>query len=111
MTDQDKDSERAKFEAWAIDYWGSHAWRHTSRTCGEWEAWQVARASLAPQSTQGAVPADDWGAKDSARLDWLMHRLSGKELRRLGLTTSSGGPLWTRVAIDAAMLSTGSGTK
>jgi len=42
--------------------------------------------------------------KDAARLDWLLHHLSGKEMRRVGIETSGGGPLWGRVAIDAAML-------
>ena len=40
---------------------------------------------------------------DTARLEWLMHRLSGKELRRLGIFTSSGGLTWSRAGIDAAM--------
>lgn len=43
--------------------------------------------------------------KDAERLSWLLHNLSGKELRRIGIETSGGGPLWGRVAIDAAMLS------
>lgn len=31
--------ERAAFEAWAAQRWGSQACRHTSATSGEWDAW------------------------------------------------------------------------
>jgi hypothetical protein len=41
--------------------------------------------------------------RDAERLDWLLHHLSGKEMRRIGIVTSGGGPLWGRVAIDAAI--------
>lgn len=61
------------------------------------------RASASAPDARVDAPTDAWIGKDAVRLDWLMHRLSGKELRRLGIVTSSGGPLWTRVAIDAAM--------
>jgi hypothetical protein len=73
------------------------------------------RASTPPAPEAPAVPAPQEPAKpvdaqrereDAARLDWLLHRLSGKELRRIGIETSSGGPLWGRVAIDAAMKGT-----
>ena len=37
--------ERAAFEAWADKHWGTSAYLHKSRTCGEWAAWQ-ARAAL-----------------------------------------------------------------
>lgn len=37
------DPERAAFEAWAFKRWGAEAYRHTSATSGEWEAWQAAR--------------------------------------------------------------------
>ena len=49
-------------------------------------------------------PDTDDAKKDAERLNWLVHHLSGKELRRIGIETSGGGPLWGRVAIDAAML-------
>jgi len=39
-------TERAAFEAWASKKWGSEAYRHTSETSGEWEAWQAARVDL-----------------------------------------------------------------
>ena len=39
-------TEREAFEAWCKAYWGNQAYLHTSRTCGEWDAWQ-ARAALA----------------------------------------------------------------
>jgi hypothetical protein len=47
--------------------------------------------------------------RDSERLEWVMHRLSRKELRRIGIETSSGGPYWTRTAIDAAIRNGGEG--
>ena len=48
-------------------------------------------------------PDTDEAQKDALRLDWMLHRLSGKEMRRIGIETNSGGPAWGRVAIDAAM--------
>jgi hypothetical protein len=55
-----------------------------------------------PPSPQAAVAtAED--KRDAERLDWLLHHLSGKEMRRLGIVTSTGGPEWGRVAIDAAL--------
>ncbi|WP_186163115.1 Lar family restriction alleviation protein [Burkholderia gladioli] len=41
-------------------------------------------------------------SEDTERLEWLMHRLSGKALRDIGVVTSSGGIEWAREAIDAA---------
>lgn len=32
---------RAAFEDWAAHRWGAEAYRHTSATCGEWDAWQA----------------------------------------------------------------------
>jgi len=29
------------FEQWAKVVWGRDAWRHTSPTSGEWDAWQA----------------------------------------------------------------------
>ena len=40
---------------------------------------------------------------DSARLEWLLYHISGKELRRLGVIVSSGGLAWGRPAVDRAM--------
>ncbi len=39
---------------------------------------------------------------DTARLDWVMHHLSGKALRDIGVVYSEGDPTATRAAIDAA---------
>lgn len=36
------DAQRAKFLAWAADRWRADAYRHTSETSGEWDAWQAA---------------------------------------------------------------------
>lgn len=33
--------ERAAFERWAAQRWGAEAYRHTSGTSGEWDAWQA----------------------------------------------------------------------
>lgn len=35
-------TERAAFEAWAAQRWGTEAYRHTSATSGEWDAWRAA---------------------------------------------------------------------
>ena len=34
-------TDRETFEQWAAKQWGSDAWRHTSATSGEWEAFQA----------------------------------------------------------------------
>ncbi len=39
------DPERAAFERWAAQRWGAQAYRHTSATSGEWDAWQAGRES------------------------------------------------------------------
>lgn len=44
--------------------------------------------------------------RDAERLEWLMHRVTGKELRRIGVNT--GGRDW-RVELDAAMAQEGEG--
>lgn len=41
------DPERTAFEAWCHKRWGAAAYRHTSDTCGEWDAWQAARPKRA----------------------------------------------------------------
>lgn len=73
---------------------------------------QAAREALRPaiDAATGAAwlsgqPAasGEQAAQDTARLEWLLHRLSGAELRRIGVVTSSGGLRWGREAIDAAM--------
>ena len=43
------DAQRAKFLAWAADRWRADAYRHTSETSGEWDAWQAAIASQAAE--------------------------------------------------------------
>jgi hypothetical protein len=40
-------TERAAFEAWCDEKWGSSAHLHKSATCGEWAAWQAGRVDLA----------------------------------------------------------------
>jgi hypothetical protein len=42
-------------------------------------------------------------AADATRLEWLLHHLSGKELRDIGIEVSAGGLDAGRIAIDAAM--------
>jgi hypothetical protein len=37
--------ERAAFESWALQRWGTSAWLHINGCCGEWEAWQAATAA------------------------------------------------------------------
>ena len=49
-----------------------------------------------------AEPAGGRDELDAERLDWLMHHISGVELRRLGIVTSAG---CDRSAIDAARAS------
>jgi hypothetical protein len=39
-------AEREAFEAWCDEKWGNCAYLHKSGTCGEWTAWQAARADL-----------------------------------------------------------------
>jgi hypothetical protein len=40
---------------------------------------------------------------DTARLEWLLRHLSGKELRQIGVEVSAGGLEAGRIAIDAAI--------
>lgn len=42
-------------------------------------------------------------ARDAERLEWVMHRLSGKALREIGVIPDSGGLEYARAAIDAAI--------
>jgi hypothetical protein len=44
-------TEREAFETWCKSRWGNVAHLHTSRTCGEWDAWH-ARAALAQPAVQ-----------------------------------------------------------
>lgn len=50
----------------------------------------------------GPLPAARDDARDAERLEWLMHRITGKELRRIGIITSGAANMW-RDAIDAAI--------
>ncbi|KWK75744.1 hypothetical protein [Burkholderia ubonensis] len=60
-------------------------------------------------ATAEAMETSEWRSraeaaeKDAARLDWVMHRLSGKALRDIGVIYSEGNPAATRAAIDAAI--------
>lgn len=49
---------------------------------------------------EAALPVAVGAGEDAKRLDWLMHKISGSELRDIGVWTFDG---CTREAIDAAM--------
>ena len=68
------------------------------------------RALAASTPAQQATPPQPVAAEvaDTQRLDWLTHRLSGAELRRIGVERASGDAYWVRIAIDEAMAGTGS---
>ena len=57
------DPQWMAFVSWAQKRWGSETWRHTSNTCGEWDAWQAGRlaerAAIAapPQQAAPVAPA------------------------------------------------------
>ncbi|MCF8799207.1 hypothetical protein [Xanthomonas campestris] len=53
------------------------------------------------QAAPAAVPVD--ALRDAERLDWLMRKVSGKELREIGVDTYEN---CTRADIDAAMIAT-----
>lgn len=59
-------------------------------------------SKINPTIHEGDSMAND-EFRDTERLEWLMHYLSGHELRRIGVDPSSGGLFWARVAIDKAM--------
>ncbi len=40
---------------------------------------------------------------DTDRLEWVMHHISGREARAMGIVNSAGGLHWWRDAIDHAM--------
>lgn len=67
------------------------------------ESTALAAVESSARALLAAGRDDEWDKKDTARLDWLMPQIKGKELRRIGINTSAGGPIWTRVAIDAAI--------
>ncbi|WP_186163383.1 hypothetical protein [Burkholderia gladioli] len=84
---------------------------HRSHLCHAcsciWRPADVATVGVDAIETRGK--ADTWNgvpaiseSEDTERLEWLMHRLSGKALRDIGVVTSSGGIEWAREAIDAA---------
>ena len=58
------DPQWMAFMSWAQKRWGSETWRHTSNTCGEWDAWQAGRlaerAAIAapPQQARQSVNAE-----------------------------------------------------
>ena len=65
------DPERAAFEAWAAKRWGPDAFRHTSATSGEWEAWRAARPNRAAVGAIVNVAADLAQRKPLRALDPL----------------------------------------
>jgi hypothetical protein len=54
-----------------------------------------------PPTTNGVAAVKT--ANDTTRLEWLLHHLSGKELRHIGVEVSAGGLYAGRIAIDTAM--------
>ncbi|HET8905461.1 MAG TPA: hypothetical protein VFN11_00710 [Ktedonobacterales bacterium] len=86
-------NEREAFEMWAKNRWGVHAWRHTSATSGEWEAWQAALAERPVKKhlllhcqncgltrITGSGPCDECGAEDFRTFDKLTNRITGEPL-------------------------------
>ena len=65
------DPEREAFEAWCHKRWGADAYRHTSATCGEWDAWQAARPKRAAVGAIVNVAADLAQRKPLRALDPL----------------------------------------
>ena len=63
-------------------------------------ATEAARLKFLALTGQSDAARDD--ARDAERLEWLMHRITGKELRRIGIITSGAANMW-RDAIDAAI--------
>ena len=49
------DPQWMAFVSWAQKQWGQEAWRHTSNTCGEWDAWQAGR--MAERAAIDAAPS------------------------------------------------------
>ena len=58
------DPQWMAFMSWAQKRWGSETWRHTSNTCGEWDAWQAGRlaerAAIAAPPQQAPVAPAGW---------------------------------------------------
>jgi hypothetical protein len=52
------------------------------------------------KAVRAALESQAGKLTDDARLEWLMHKISGAELRRLGIITSAG---CTRECIDGAI--------
>ena len=55
------------FEQWAKVAWGRDAWRHTSPTSGEWDAWQAGVMSERSRIKQICEDSKSyWGGEDTA---------------------------------------------
>lgn len=65
------------------------------------EQWWMDTGKLRAESADIGVAAQ----KDADRLEWVLRKISGAELRRIGVVMSSGGLDSGRVAIDGAMAS------
>ena len=89
-------SESLRMEEDAVDALFEDGW------VWDGDQWQRPPEKSTPPQPVAAEVAD------THRLDWLMHRLSGAELRRIGVEMSSGSAEWVRLAIDEAMAGTGS---
>lgn len=78
-------------------WWRSHLREAWNNRHGAGDAERSAELTTAWMA--GAESVRDRAAEDSARLDWMMRNISGRELREMGVQTDDG---CTRAAIDAA---------
>jgi hypothetical protein len=90
----------AAFDLFCARAAGGHLASRVDELTAEVESLRAALSAPAP------APAGE-AKKDSERLDWLMHNISGAELRRLGIMTSAGV---NRENVDAAMKEPGNAT-
>lgn len=62
------------------------------------DGYRLARSTLTDfYATRDAAPSD------AKRLEWLLHVVSGKELRRIGVDLGDRDPVRSRIAIDMAI--------
>lgn len=94
------DPQWMAFMSWAQKRWGSETWRHTSNTCGEWDAWQAGRlaerAAIAapPQQASPVAPAEPRCVECEGPVQW---RCPACQINNFGPAAPAG---WRMVPVE-----------
>ena len=96
------DAQRAKFLAWAADRWRADAYRHTSETSGEWDAWQAAHRYATEAIAAQAAEVEALRA-DAERYRIWRHEFTGNESDEATPVIIALNDAWTPEAVDAVL--------